>query len=75
MELNLRYEIRVVDEDTDEEIYKNSAFSMESLEEQDHRMRHSIAKWVADKERHDEDELTPEELQLKSDEAREQIPN
>lgn len=39
---NLRYEIKVVDENTEEVIYTNSAYTMESLEEQDHKMQSAI---------------------------------
>ena len=40
--MNLKYEIKVVDEDSNEEVYTNLAYSMESLEEEDHKMQSAI---------------------------------
>lgn len=41
--MELRYKLEVTDSETEEVIYSNTTFSMESLEEQDHKMQKAIA--------------------------------
>lgn len=58
--VNLRYEIRIVDEDTEEEIHRHSAFSMESFEEDLHKAEKAVAKYIdrleREKNKENEDE-------------------
>lgn len=50
MELKLRYELKVIDEDTEEVIHQDTALTQESLLEKLYKADLSIAEYVAQQE-------------------------